>query len=205
MRRKVKNLSKPLLPPFSHILVIYKLEDWEKINPTIGNDIMPALALKINEGDKELISMISMGGYSDNIKRSKKPHGYRTSIALVDKQGNTIYNKVGKPQTKSIAINKQIWLEYRKHNRDPNTKRTDCSAIREFLKMYPDSTNEDVCLFVENLVKGKIKEWHQLNLTEQQKILRLGKTVIVLRPVQRKQPSRTPITLKQIEQYRKKR
>jgi len=189
----VKRLSKPLSPPCSHILFIFKLEDWEKIDPTIRKEIEPALAMKINEGDKEIISMIAMGGYRDKIQRSKRPHNYRTSIALVDKQGNTIYNKRGRPKTKSLAVNKKIWFEYRKHNRDSKTKRTDCSAIREFLKMYPDSTNEDLCLFVENLVKGKIKEWHQLNLTEQQKILRLGKTVIVLRPVQRKQPSKTPI------------
>jgi len=191
----VKRLFKPLSPPFSHILVIYKLKDWEKIDPTIRKKIEPALAMNINEGDKEIISMIAMGGYRDQIQRSKRPHKYRTSIALVDKQGNTIYDKrTGRPKTKSLAINKKIWFEYRKHNRDPKiSKRTDCSAIREFLKMYPDSTNEDLCLFVENLVKGKIKEWHQLNLTEQQKILRLGKTVIVLRPVQRKRPSKTPI------------
>ena len=198
----MKGLSKPLSPPFSHMLVIFKLEEWKKIN----KEINPDFAMKINEGDKEIISMIAMGGYRDEIKRSKRPHNYRTSIALVDKKGKTIYNKRGKPKTKSLAINEKIWFEYRRHNRDPKiSKRTDCSAIREFLKMYPDSTNEDLCLFVENLVKGKIKEWHQLNLTEQQKILRLGKTVIVLRPVQRKRPSKTPITLKQIEQYRKKR
>lgn len=149
--------------------------------------------MKINEGDKEIISMIAMGGYRDKVQRSKRPHNYRTSIALVNRQGNTIYNKRGNPKRKTLAINKRIWLDYRKHNRDSKTKRTDCSAIREFLKMYPNSTNEDLCLFVENLVKGKIKEWHQLNLTEQQKILRLGKTVIILKPVQRKRPSKTPI------------
>lgn len=148
--------------------------------------------MKINEGDKEVISMIAMGGYRDGILRSTRPHKYRTSIALVDKQGNTIYDKHGKPKKKSLCINKKIWFEYRKHNRDPKTKRTDCSAIREFLKMYPDSTNEDLCLFVEMLVRGKIKEWYQLTLTEQQKILKFGKA-IVLYPVKRKEPSRTPI------------
>jgi len=188
----VKRLSKPLSPPFSHILLILELKDWEKINPPIRNEITPALAMRINEGDKEIISMIAMGGYRDQIKRSKRPHKYRTSIALVDKQGNTMYDARGRPKKKSLAINKKIWLEYRRHNRDPKTRRTDCSAVREFLKMYPDSTNEDVCLFVEMLVKGKIKEWHQLNLTEQQRILKFGKA-IVLYPVKRKEPSRTPI------------
>ena len=159
----------------------------------MNKEINLDFAMKINEGDKEAISMIAMGGYKDNIRRSTRPKNYRTSIALVGKQGNTIYDERGRAKKKSLIINKKIWFECRKHNRDTKTKRTDCSAIREFLKMYPDSTNEDLCLFVEMLVRGKIKEWHRLTLEEKQKVLKFGKA-IVLYPVQRKTPSKTPIT-----------
>lgn len=171
---------------FSHVLVIYRIEDWRKF----GKRLKSSFVSKINEGDKEVISMMVMGGYSDTIRRSKRPHNYRTSIALVNKRGNTIYTKKGKPKKRSLCLNEGVWKKYQRHNRDPQTKRTDCSALRAFLQKYPNSTNEDLCLLVERIVEGSVKEWHQLTLNEQQRILKQRNNVIIIKPVQRKKPSR---------------
>ena len=149
----------------------------------------PALAAYVNESDSDLLSMIIMGSLAELRMRSRRPHNYRTSIALVDKNGNTVFNADGKPKTKSICINKAVWKEYRKHNRDPQTKRTDCSALRAFLQLFPNATNEDLCLLVEKINNGSVKEWHQLTLNQQQRALR-QKNCVLLYPVQRKQPTR---------------
>jgi hypothetical protein len=149
----------------------------------------PMLAAFINEADNDVLNMILMGSPRDLILRSRRPHNYRTSIALVDRNGNTLFDRKGRPKTRSLCINKAVWKEYQNHNRDPQTVRTDCSAIRAFLQEFPDASNESLCLLVERINNGSVKEWHQLTLDEQQKILRI-KNNIVLTPVQRKKPTR---------------
>ncbi|MCJ7469450.1 hypothetical protein MUO74_02990 [Candidatus Bathyarchaeota archaeon] len=173
-------------PELSHALLLYKIEDWRRID---RKNPKPLLAALVNESDNVVLNMILMGSPCDITLRSKKPHNYRTSIALVDKNGNTIFDARGIPKKRAICINKRVWKEYRKHNRDPQTNRTDCSALRAFLQRFPDATNESLCLLVERKNSGSVKEWHQLTLDEQQKILRQG-DCIVLHPVQRKKPTR---------------
>jgi hypothetical protein len=162
------------------------VEDWRKMD---RKNPKPWLLSLINESDFDVLNMVLMGSPCDLVLRSKRPHNYRTSIALVDKSGNTIFDKNGKPKTKSLCINKRVWKEYRKHNRDPETYRTDCSALRAFLQKFPDTSNESLCLLVERINDGSVKEWHQLTLDEQQRILR-KKNCVVLYPVQRKNPTR---------------
>lgn len=172
---------------FSHVLLIYKVEDWRKMDM---KNPKPRLIAFINEADNDVLNMILMGSHCDLIVKSKRPHNYRTSIALVDKDGNTLFGeKSGRPKTRSLCINKQVWKEYQKHNRDPQTDRTDCSALRAFLQEFPDATNESLCLLVERINDGSVKEWHQLTLDEHQKILRM-KNCVFLYPVQRKKPTR---------------
>jgi len=75
----------------THVLLLYKLEVWRESdmkNPT------PSLAAFINESDNDVLNMILMGSPSGNIRRSKRPHNYRKSIALVDKNGNTIFDEL---------------------------------------------------------------------------------------------------------------
>jgi len=48
------------------MLIILKLEDWEKIKSVIENTI-PELYMKINEGNKEALKLIVMGRYRDAI------------------------------------------------------------------------------------------------------------------------------------------
>jgi hypothetical protein len=170
----------------THVLLLYRVEDWEKINM---KNPKPSLAAFVNESDSDVLNMILWGSPCDVIFKSKKPHNYRTNIALVDKLGNTMFDAKGRPMKRSICINKSVWKEYQRHNRDPQTCRTDCAALRDFLHLYPDATNESLCLLVEKINNGTVKEWHQLALDEQQKILRL-KNCIVLKPVQRKKPTR---------------
>jgi len=169
----------------THVLMLYKVEDWRRIDK---KNPKPSLAAFINESDSDVLSTILMGPI-DNIRRSKRPHNYRTSIALVDENGKTIFDGKGKPKTKSLCINKRVWKEYRKHNRDSQTNRTDCSALRAFLQKFPDATNESLCLLVERINDGSVKEWHQLTLDEQEKILR-KRNCVILYPVQRKNPTR---------------
>jgi len=171
---------------FSHVLLTYGVKDWRKMDM---KNPKPMLAAFINESDNDVLNMILMGSPRDLILRSRRPHNYRTSIALVDKNGNTIFDKKGRPKTRSLCINKAVWKEYQKHNRDPKTDRTDCSALRAFLQEFPDATNESLCLLVERINDGSVKEWHQLTLDEQQKILRM-KNCVVLYPVKRKEPTR---------------
>jgi hypothetical protein len=173
-------------PELSHALLLYKIEDWRRID---RKNPKPLLAALVNESDNVVLNMILMGSPCDITLKSKKPHNYRTSIALVDKNGNTIFDERGIPRKRAICINKRVWKEYRKHNRDPQTNRTDCSALRTFLQRFPDATNESLCLLVERINDGSVKEWHQLTLDEQQKILK-QKDCIVLYPVQRKNPTR---------------
>jgi len=61
--------------------------------------------------------------------------------------------------------------------------------LRAFLQEFPDATNESLCLLVERINDGSVKEWHQLTLDEQQRILR-RKNCIILFPVKRKEPTR---------------
>lgn len=150
----------------------------------------PSLAAYINESDNDALNMILWGSPCSLTIRSRRPHNYRTSIALVDEKGNTVFDKKsGRSKTRSLCINEGVWKEYRKHNRDPQTDRTDCSALRAFLHRFPDATNETLCLLVERINDGSVKEWHQLTLDEQQRILR-RKDCIILEPVQRKKPTR---------------
>jgi len=170
----------------SHVLLIYKVEDWRKMDM---KNPKPRLIAFISESDNSVLNMILFGRLSDNKQRSKRPHNYRTSIALVDEYGNTVSDEKGRPKKRTICINKEVWKEYQAHNRDPQTDRTDCSALRAFLQEFPDATNETLCLLVERINDGSVKEWHQLTLDEEQKILRM-KNCVFLFPVQRKKPTR---------------
>lgn len=171
---------------FTHALILYKLKDWRKLDM---KNPKPSFAAFINESDNDVLNMILMGSPCSLFARSKKPHNYRTSIALVDENGNTIFDEKGTPEKRTLCINEEVWREYQKHNRDPETNRTDCSALRAFLRLYPEATNESLCLLVERINDGGVKEWHQLTLDEQQRILR-RKNCVILYPVQRKKPTR---------------
>jgi len=173
---------------YSHVLLIYKIEDWRRIDRSIRKNPKPRLATFINESDYDILDMILTGSPADLMVKSKRPHNYRTSIALVDKNGNTVFDSKGRSKTRKLSINKAVWKEYQKHNRDPQTERTDCSALRAFLQEFPDASNEDLCFLVERINDGSVKEWHQLGLDELQRILR-RKDYIILGPVQRKNPT----------------
>lgn len=171
---------------FDYALLLFKMEDWRKMDK---ENLKPTLATYISESNSDVLNMILMGSPPDLTLRSRKPHNYRTSIALVDKNGNTVLDANEKPKKRSICINKAVWKDYRKHNRDPQTCRTDCSALRAFLQEFPYATNEVLCLLVERINDGSVKEWHQLTLDEQHRVLR-QKNCVILYPVQRKQPTR---------------
>jgi hypothetical protein len=170
-------------------IMLYRVEDWRRIDKRVLKDPKPSLLAFVNESDSDILNMILWDSPSNNMRRSKRPHNYRTSIALVDKNGNTVFDEKGRPKTRSLCINKRVWTEYRKHNRDPQTYRTDCSALRAFLQNFPNTSNESLCLLVERINDGSVKEWHQLALDEQERILR-KKNCVILYPVQRKKPTR---------------
>jgi len=64
-------------PELSHALLLYKIEDWRRID---RKNPKPLLAALVNESDNVVLNMILMGSPCDITLRSKKPHNYRTSI-----------------------------------------------------------------------------------------------------------------------------